>query len=55
MHSLDRVNRAWDRQRQYNIGPGVIGACPRFDDDQNPDGWHSDDTTATDRKRMPIS
>jgi len=30
MHSLDRVNRAWDRQHQCNIGPGVIGACPRF-------------------------
>jgi len=30
MHPLDRVNRAWDRQRQCNIGPEVIGACPRF-------------------------
>jgi len=25
------------------------------DDDSNPDGWHGDDTAATDRKRMPIS
>ena len=31
MHSLDRVNMARDRQRSCNIGPGVIGACPRFD------------------------
>jgi len=30
MHSLDRVNMAWDRQHPCNIGPGVIGACPRF-------------------------
>jgi len=30
MHSLDRVNMARDRQRSCNIGPGVIGACPRF-------------------------
>jgi len=31
MHSLDRVNMARDRQRSCNIGPSVIGACPRFD------------------------
>ena len=30
MHSLDRVNMARDRQRSCNIGPGVIGAYPRF-------------------------
>ena len=30
MHSLDRVNMAWDRQHPCNIGAGVIGACPRF-------------------------
>ena len=30
MHSLDRVNMARNRQRSCNIGPGVIGACPRF-------------------------
>ena len=29
MHSLDRVNMACDRQHPCNIGPGVIGACPR--------------------------
>jgi len=31
MHSLDRVNMAWDRQRQCNIRSEVIGACPRFE------------------------
>jgi len=31
MHSLDRVNMAWDRQHPCNIGPGVIGACPRVE------------------------
>lgn len=30
MHSLDHVNMGRYRQRSCNIGPGVIGACPRF-------------------------
>lgn len=30
MHWLNRVHMAWDRQRRCNIGPGVIGAGPRF-------------------------